>query len=502
MTRILILDDDRAVLNTLQVQFAQTRRFDVTVLDDSTKALATIAAGRFDLLLLDMDMPKVTGMDVLRHVRRHHPSLEVVVITGVDDVELAVEAMKLGAYDYLCKPVDAERLFTCLDRALERSQMRGELQQLREKVGEQTSRFKQAFQGFVTEDADLKRTLGEVERIALSSNNVLICGESGTGKELVARAVHQISPRASKRSSPSTPRPSPHPGRRAVLRPREGAFTGAETARAGCSRRPTAARCSWTRSARWTVGAVQLLRVLQSGSTSAWARTSSATPTCGWSPPPTRTWTRRSRPAASGATCTTGSPPAPSTSRRCASGRETSRCSPASSSTAVQGQRQADPLHLRGGEEALEAYDYPGNLRELENVIASAAVLETSETLTLQSLPAHLRKPPQEPVVPYEVRKTRGSSRPSTSARSSSTPTATAAPRRASGHLPHRLLGKLKRLGIDVEPEGRGGAPSRRSLSGDARRAACLKRQGADVTDSRIASARAGDSFAGSGLIS
>jgi DNA-binding NtrC family response regulator len=189
MNRILILDDDQAILNSLRVQLTQTRRFEVETLSDSTRAFEVLAKGAFDLLLLDMDMPVMTGSDVLRHVRAHQPGLEVVVITGVDDVELAVESMKQGAYDYLCKPVDAERLVTCLERALERSRMREELRQLREKVGQQGVRFQEAFKSFVTQDKDLKRTLTEVERIALSNNNVLICGESGTGIEKGARTI-------------------------------------------------------------------------------------------------------------------------------------------------------------------------------------------------------------------------------------------------------------------------------------------------------------------------
>ena len=127
MSRILILDDDRAVLNCFETLLAQTGRYESEVLSDSTRAVQVIAAGRFDLILLDMDMPVVSGMEVLRYVRQEHPGIAVVVITGVGDVELAVESMKLGAFDYLCKPVNNERLVACLDRALEGSRRREEL---------------------------------------------------------------------------------------------------------------------------------------------------------------------------------------------------------------------------------------------------------------------------------------------------------------------------------------------------------------------------------------
>jgi DNA-binding NtrC family response regulator len=120
MTRILVLDDDAAVLNCFLVVLAQAQRFEVEVLSDSARAFDVIAGGNFDVILLDMDMPHVSGMEVLRHVRARHPAIEVIVITGVGDVELAVEAMKLGAYDYLSKPVESRRLVACIEEALER----------------------------------------------------------------------------------------------------------------------------------------------------------------------------------------------------------------------------------------------------------------------------------------------------------------------------------------------------------------------------------------------
>jgi formate hydrogenlyase transcriptional activator len=192
VNRILIIDDDKAVLNYFQVLLLQTERFEVEALADSAKAFDTIDSGRFDLLLLDMDMPGVTGKEVLKHVQRNHPGLEVVIITGVEDVELAVESMKMGAYDYLCKPVDDSRLLTTLDRALERSRLRGEIDKLRDRISLEGLRHKEEFRGILTQDRKFLRSLRKVEQIAESDNNVLIWGESGTGKELVARAIHRI----------------------------------------------------------------------------------------------------------------------------------------------------------------------------------------------------------------------------------------------------------------------------------------------------------------------
>ena len=195
MNRVLVIDDDTAVLNYFRILLAQTQRYDVSILSDSTKAFQTIDTGAFDAILLDMDMPAVHGRDVLRYVKQNHPEIEVIAITGVEDVPLAVESMKAGAYDYLCKPVDENRLLLTLDRALERSRLRIEISKLRDRVSLEGLRHKEAFKSILTQNKSFLRMLQRVDQIAESDNYVLVWGESGTGKELVARAIHQISRR-------------------------------------------------------------------------------------------------------------------------------------------------------------------------------------------------------------------------------------------------------------------------------------------------------------------
>jgi DNA-binding NtrC family response regulator len=457
MSRILILDDDVAVLNCFQVLLAQTGRFQVEVLADSTRAFETVAAGGFDLLLLDMDMPVVSGMEVLRAVRQSHPALEVVVITGVGDVELAVESMKLGAYDYLCKPVDAERLVGCLDRALERSRMDEELRRSRARGAQQGPRFQEAFKDFVTQDRGLMRTLSEVERIALSNNSVLIRGESGTGKELVARAIHQLGCRADKpfvavnaAAFASSLFDSQFFGHE------RGAFTGAESATTGVFEEAHGGTLFLDE-----VGDIELpvqsklLRALQSGE---YYRLGS-------------------------------------TRKRAADVRIISATNKDLDAEIEAGRFRRDlfyrlsissivvpPLRERRGDvellayyfldrhcaangkklrsisekamEALEAYDYPGNLRELDNVMASAVVLETGDTLALRSLPAHLRAAAsREGAAPPEVRRTLADMEAEhIRAVMGYTSGNRSAAARILGISRMGLLSKLKRLGIDVEP--------------------------------------------------
>jgi two-component system, NtrC family, response regulator HydG len=195
MSQVLVIDDDVAVLNYFMILLAQTQRYETRTLSDSTQAFEVIDSGGFDAILLDMDMPVVHGRDVLKYVKEKHPEIEVIVVTGVEDVPLAVESMKAGAYDYLCKPIDENRLLLTLDRALERSQLRVEISKLRDQVSLEGLRHKEAFRSILTQDKSFLKVLQRVDQIAESENYVLIWGESGTGKELVARAIHQISRR-------------------------------------------------------------------------------------------------------------------------------------------------------------------------------------------------------------------------------------------------------------------------------------------------------------------
>ena len=106
MNKVLVIDDDQAVLNYLNIFLLQTGAFDVTTLANSTRAYDLLKTNRYDLLLLDMDMPDVTGLDILKSIQENNIDVEPIVLTGVEDIELAVSAMKLGAVEYLVKPVD------------------------------------------------------------------------------------------------------------------------------------------------------------------------------------------------------------------------------------------------------------------------------------------------------------------------------------------------------------------------------------------------------------
>ena len=195
MKKILIVDDDVAVTNYFKVFLMQTGLFDSTVVNDSREVEGLLERESFDIMLLDMDMPNVTGMEILREMRNKGDQTPVVVLTGVSDVDLAVKSMKLGAFDYLIKPVDDDKLLEVLDGALEHGVLHKTINELPSELTTKDLTYASVFEHFPTKDQGMIRLFHQAEGVALSDLSIFIWGESGTGKEALARAIHQASPR-------------------------------------------------------------------------------------------------------------------------------------------------------------------------------------------------------------------------------------------------------------------------------------------------------------------
>ncbi|HEY3352208.1 MAG TPA: sigma-54 dependent transcriptional regulator [Polyangia bacterium] len=193
MNRILIIDDDEAVLHDLQVFFMQVARYEVRCLSESTRAFEVLAELAPDIVLLDIDMPDISGIDILEYLAGRPGRPEVVILSGVEDIKLAVQAMKLGAYDYLTKPIDCDKLTITIERALERRNLVSEIRELRERTD--AGGDEGPFGRVVTRAPQMLEIFKYVELIAPTDNAVLLWGESGTGKELLARAIHRLSRR-------------------------------------------------------------------------------------------------------------------------------------------------------------------------------------------------------------------------------------------------------------------------------------------------------------------
>jgi len=199
MNKILVVDDNQAVLNFLNVFLLQTGKYQIRTLQDSTQAFDLLKSEKFDLLILDMDMPNITGLDILHHITENKINITTIVLTGVEDIDLAISAMKLGTYDYMLKPIEEERLIKAIDAAIEERKIylneSGKVQRLSLK----TLTYKDVFENIITNDEKMLKIFHYVEKFAITDNSILIWGESGSGKELIAQAIHKISNRRDKK---------------------------------------------------------------------------------------------------------------------------------------------------------------------------------------------------------------------------------------------------------------------------------------------------------------
>ena len=191
--RLLVVDDDRAIL-TLIGSVALGEGFEVATADDASDALGQLLARPADLVLLDLRMPGVTGFDVLRSVREVSTDCKVVLMTGFGSIENAVEAVKLGATDYLTKPFDLARLRQLLRDVRAEAEQRRAVLALERDLAQRLE-----FCGMIGRGPAMQDVFGLVRRLAPHASTVLVTGETGTGKELVARALHRLGPRSDKR---------------------------------------------------------------------------------------------------------------------------------------------------------------------------------------------------------------------------------------------------------------------------------------------------------------
>ncbi|MCG2722164.1 MAG: sigma-54 dependent transcriptional regulator [Thermodesulfovibrionales bacterium] len=188
--KILIVDDDKNLRKVLVNELSDAG-YEVSQADNGIKAVQLIEKEEQDVLLLDLNMPGMNGMEILKQLRELDIPTEVVILTAYATVSTAVEAMKNGAYDYLTKPFQIEELITAVERAYEKKRLLSENLLLKSQLKRQTERKK-----IVTNHPLMLEVLETARKFALSAFPVLISGESGVGKELVAQAVHDSSPRS------------------------------------------------------------------------------------------------------------------------------------------------------------------------------------------------------------------------------------------------------------------------------------------------------------------
>jgi two-component system, NtrC family, response regulator HydG len=189
--RVLVADDEAGARSGL-ASLLRGEGFEVVLAEDGTTALARIQDSAPDVLVTDLHMPGLDGIELLGRAREHDPELIVVLVTAFADVETAVRAMREGAEHYLTKPVQIDELVLVIRRALDRRKLRDEATELRARLKDYLH-----FDNIVGSSPAMQEVFDVVEQVARSKASVLITGESGTGKELIAQAIHESSPRSS-----------------------------------------------------------------------------------------------------------------------------------------------------------------------------------------------------------------------------------------------------------------------------------------------------------------
>ena len=190
-TRVLILDDE-STLRTALFRLLDRKGFNVVTAQRIDEAKAFCAADKkFDLAIVDMNLPDGDGLEFMSFMKSIYPDIEVIILTGFASIDSAVKATQQGAYHFLTKPFNVEELISLVDKALDHKNLQTENIQLRQEL---SSKYK--FSQIIGESESIKSCLNLVERVADSESTVLVMGESGTGKELVARAIHYNSSRA------------------------------------------------------------------------------------------------------------------------------------------------------------------------------------------------------------------------------------------------------------------------------------------------------------------
>jgi DNA-binding NtrC family response regulator len=189
VAKILVVDDEPSILKLLKEALTQWG-YQVACVGTGTEALEAVRTELFDAAITDIRMPEMSGLDLLREIKRHDESIEVVVMTGYPTIASAVEALKEGAYDYLSKPLILDELRHLMARVTERRFLKGEVQSLRTRLGEELT-----VNELVGNAPPMQRVKEIISKVATTDSPVLIEGESGTGKELVAAAIHRLSGR-------------------------------------------------------------------------------------------------------------------------------------------------------------------------------------------------------------------------------------------------------------------------------------------------------------------
>lgn len=191
-SRALVIDDDKATLDLMEFQL-NAEGFQVTKAENGQQGLKFIEDGEFDIILTDLQLPGLSGIEIVRRSKEISPDTEIIMVTGYGSTEKAIEATKAGAFYYVEKPVEFDDLIVLIEKAIERKQQKEEIRELRGKLSKRNS-----YEGIIGGSRAMQDIYELIDSVAVSDANILILGESGTGKELIANAIHYTSARSKK----------------------------------------------------------------------------------------------------------------------------------------------------------------------------------------------------------------------------------------------------------------------------------------------------------------
>ena len=191
--KILIVDDEASIREFLEIMLKKEKKYEVMTAEDGQQAIDLLQKKNFDLVISDLQMPKKTGMEVLEFINQNCPSTQFMLITAFGSTEVAVEAMKLGAYDYITKPFKLDEVRINIGHALENQNLAKENKTLRRELKQSYD-----FSNLIGNSDKMHDVFNIIKRVALAPTNILVTGESGTGKEVIAKSIHFNGPLSDK----------------------------------------------------------------------------------------------------------------------------------------------------------------------------------------------------------------------------------------------------------------------------------------------------------------
>jgi DNA-binding NtrC family response regulator len=230
---ILLVDDEEHFLLSAELTISSNGIKNIETCKDSSKVMDLLSQKKYSLVVLDINMPNVSGAELLPQIVNKFPDMPVIIITAVNDVESAVLCMKEGAFDYVLKPVNNTRLVTTIKRGLELAEIKNENEMLKQSLFKDNIEHPEAFSEIVTHCGVMIAIFKYIEAIAKTNLPVLITGETGTGKELFAKAIHNVSGRSGELVPVNVAGVDDNFFSDTLFGHKKGAFTGAETDRKG-----------------------------------------------------------------------------------------------------------------------------------------------------------------------------------------------------------------------------------------------------------------------------